>query len=71
MNPIDDLIKALTIFKKYLEEDASPTHCEHDELMVMVTKKDLDQADVAELKTLGFRWNSDIGCWSSGRFGSA
>ncbi len=66
---MDDLISALTIFRKYKNEQW-PTHCEHDELMIMgVTKDEVSAEDQAELARLGFVWGQH--CWISFRFGSA
>lgn len=65
-----DLIEALQIFLKY-GNPYSPTHCEHDILMVSVHNEDLDPADVARLEELGFHWNDEYDCWASFRFGSA
>jgi hypothetical protein len=72
VNPIDELIEALTIFKKYLPAAASPTHCEHDELMVMVTTEDtLAPEDEKRLEELGFHKDFGMGLWTSTKFGSA
>jgi hypothetical protein len=69
-----DLIEALTIFMKYLEDenDFSPTGCEHDVLYIMsVGEDEVSQADCMRLDELGFFWNNEYDCWASFRFGSA
>lgn len=48
-----DLIEALTIFAKYTD-DAHPTSCEHDELMVCVDPKLVSTEDLARLAELSF-----------------
>ena len=66
-----NLIKALIIFLKY-NDCNSPTHCEHDVLMIMgVTQDEVSQEDKDELDTLGFFWNDEYDCWASYRYGSA
>lgn len=67
---MDDLIKALTIFRKYANEE-NPIHCEHDVLMIMgVQEGQLTEKDLVAVKELGFLWGGDDG-WISFRFGSA
>lgn len=71
---MEDLIKALTIFMKYLEDknEHNPTHCEHDELWIMtVDPADVSPEDHAELERLGFDSFSDDDGYMSYRFGSA
>lgn len=71
-----DLIEALTILMKYLDNENgdSVTHCEHDKLSVMV-QKTVSKKDAARLDELGFFLDEDVDeearCWSSFRFGSA
>ncbi len=66
---MDDLIEALTIFRKYGNPD-NPTHCEHDELMVMIDPDDVIPDDIARLLALGFdRASNDY--FYSFKFGSA
>lgn len=65
-----DLIEALTIFRKYAPQTANPTHCEHDTLMVCAPK-DVSPGDEARLDELGFHWSDSYGSWVSFRFGSA
>lgn len=69
---MDQLIEALTIFRKYKNEQY-PTHCEHDVLWIMgVTKDEVSNEDRDRLAELGFFWSdSDGGAWKSFRFGSA
>jgi hypothetical protein len=66
---MDDLIAALTILRKYGNPD-SPTHCEHDQLNVMVDPALVSADDLAELERLGFEPDED-GTFYSFRFGSA
>jgi hypothetical protein len=65
---MDDLIAALTIFRKYANP-RNPTHCEHDEMWIMEVGDDLSEEDKAEVIRLGFFWDDDG--WKSFRFGSA
>lgn len=70
---MEDLIKALTIFLKYLEDknDHCPTHCEHHCLWIMdVDRDDVSDQDHAKLEDLGFLVG-DAGGYKSFRFGSA
>ena len=66
---MNDLIEALKIFAKY-GDPYSPTHCEHDELMVMIDPADVSPEDLARLDDLGFEPN-EYETFSSFRFGSA
>lgn len=65
---MDDLIKALIIFRKYTDSQ-SPTHCEHDVLYVMVEPSKVSAEDKKELKKLGFNEDSDN--FQSFKFGSS
>lgn len=65
---MNDLIKALQIFVKY-GDPYSPTHCEHDEMYIMVNPTDVSPEDIAALEELGFTPNGDT--FKSYRFGSA
>jgi hypothetical protein len=52
---MDDLIEALTIFKKYIKADNdyakhAPTHCEHDVFMVCARIKEDDVSDETWIK---------------------
>jgi hypothetical protein len=68
---MDDLIKALTIFRKYLNTKW-PTHCEHDVMYIIgVTKEEVSEEDLAELDELGFFWDGSDKGFKSYRFGSA
>lgn len=51
-----ELIKALQILSKYVEgyNQDYPTHCEHDELQVIVNPKKVSGDDKVELAKLGF-----------------
>lgn len=65
---MNDLIQALTIFAKY-GDPYSPTHCEHDQLCVMIDPDDVTEEDQQYLQKLGF--HRDDGYFVSYRFGSA
>ena len=65
-----DLIEALTIFLKYGDPYA-PTHCEHDELMVMIDPEIVTAVDKARLEELSFSAHDEHECFYSYRFGSA
>ena len=68
---MDNLIKALTIFRKYKNNDY-PTMCDHDILMIAdITEEEVSEDDKAELDKLGFSWNKGYSCWSSYIFGAA
>lgn len=66
---MDDLIKALTIFRKY-GNPSYPTHCEHDTLNVMIDPAEVSEEDLAVLAGLKFLPGED-GYFYSFRFGSA
>ena len=66
-----DLIEALNIFLKY-KDAFSPTHCEHDVMLVVGIEKDaVSEADVKRLDELGFFWSDEYDGWASFRYGSA
>jgi hypothetical protein len=68
-----DLIEALTIFLKYVDDDPyAPTHCEHDVLYVpTVDFAKVSDEDKKRLDELGFTENTDgIEGFMSYRFGS-
>ena len=70
---MEDLIKALNIFLKYLDDKnaQSPTNTAHDELWIMgVDPDDVSDEDHAELLALGF-FPAEDGGFVSFRFGSA
>jgi len=67
---MDDLIAALTIFRKYANP-RNPTHCTHDELWIMEVGDDLSAEDKKEVERLGFFWDEDEDGWKSFKFGSA
>lgn len=66
---MNDLIEALTIFSKYTQ-DKYPTHCEHDELMIMVDPSIVSEKDIAKLEELGFSPDNLNEYFVSYRFGS-
>lgn len=68
---MEDLIKALTILNKYLDDGYNknyPTACEHDELIVCVDPEKISEEDMIELNKLGFMPSNDY--MISYRFGS-
>lgn len=66
---MDDLIAALTIFRKYANP-RHPTWCEHDKLHVVgVTLEQVSEEDLVELARLNFYYSNE-GFYSF-RFGSA
>jgi hypothetical protein len=68
---MDDLIEALTIFRKYGNPD-SPTHCTHDRLTVTIDPAVVSAEDIARLDELDFHTDGDTeNGFYSFRFGSA
>jgi hypothetical protein len=68
---MDDLIEALTIFRKY-GNPKYPTNCVHDGLYIMEYHiEDISSEDVDRLETLGFIWDDIEGVFMSYKFGSA
>ncbi len=66
-----DLIQALRIFQKY-QDVTYPTNCEHDVMYIMkITQDEVSDTDKAELETLGFHWDEEVGCWATFKYGSA
>lgn len=65
---MERLIAALNIFLKYGNPEY-PTHCEHDELTVLIDPALVSDEDKAKLDELGFFADGD--CFKSFRFGSA
>lgn len=65
---MDDLIEALTIFRKYSNEKW-PTSCNHDELSVFVDPDVVSDDDKKRLEELSFK-PDDCGGFVSFRFGS-
>lgn len=65
---MDDLIKALQIFRKY-SDTRHPTHCEHDIMHINVEVDLVSSEDVEELDKLGFS-PDEFGTFKSYRFGS-
>ena len=68
-----DLIAALTILGKYMEETYSPTNCEHDILYVSgVDPNNVSPEDLLRLEELGFDPDDETGVgFYSFRFGSS
>lgn len=71
---MEDFIKAMKIFQKYMKEDCrNPFHCEHDILLVCCVDVDVvSEEDKKLLDDLGFFPGGDYEdeIWSSFRFGS-
>lgn len=67
---MDDLIAALTIFRKYTDS-LNPTGCDHDVLYVYVDPLDVTDEDLEQLEKLGFFAEEDDEHFYSYRFGSA
>lgn len=67
---MNDLIRALTIFEKYMPNTKWPTHCEHDVLLVLAPEG-LTKEDREEVERLSFNWDESREGWRSYRFGSA
>jgi hypothetical protein len=63
------LIEALTIFLKYMEDVSYPTHCEHDVLHVACGPELVSEEDKAKLDTLGF-FPDEYDGFSSYKYGS-
>lgn len=68
---MDDLIKALQIFRKY-GNPRCPTHCEHDVLQVDIDPDKVSDDDKKTVESLGFYPGSGDreGTFYSYRFGS-
>lgn len=68
---MDDLIKALLIFKEYYN-CPWPTRCDHDILYIVgIHKANVSEYDHAELEKLGFYWDDRIEQYYSTKYGSA
>jgi hypothetical protein len=67
---LDNLIRALTIFKQY-GNISYPTGCSHDELRVYVPPENVSEADIIVLDRLGFFVDEEHDCFLSFRYGSA
>lgn len=72
---MDDLIEALTIFKKYVDKGSyaynNPFHCEPDVLSINGLQLDLmAEEDVSRLNELGFFYDHHSDSFQSYRFGS-
>jgi len=58
---VEDLIKALLIFRKYGNPEY-PTHCEHDVMYICgITPPDVSDEDIATLDQLGFFVSTEFG----------
>ena len=66
-----NLIEALTIFLKYGNPEY-PTHCEHDQLSVLIDPAIVSEEDKKRLDELGFRAGSgaESDTFYSFRYGS-
>jgi hypothetical protein len=68
---MDDLIKALQIFRKY-GNPAYPTVCEHDIMIIVdIEPSAVSDEDKIELEKLGFFVEGDEEHFASFKFGSA
>jgi len=67
---MDDLIKALQIFRKY-DNPSYPTSCEHDVMYIHIEYDKVSQDDKDKLAVLGFEENEEDNGFLSFRFGSA
>jgi len=69
---MEDLITALQIFLKYTNGDRSPTHCEHDVMMIGcgIELEDVSKQDIKKLDELGFFWDTEYDSFISFRYGS-
>ena len=67
---MDDLIKALTILRKY-GNPSWPTHCEHDVMYVNIRYSEVSDEDRGILNGLGFDEDDDNDGFMSYKFGSA
>ena len=74
---MQDLIDAMIIFKKYIEEgsysDKYPTNCcVHEMLLVnAITEEDIiSKEDQEKLKELNFEWYDEYECYGSAHYGS-
>lgn len=68
---MDQLIEALTIFRKY-GNPAYPTNCSHDVLVICGIEPDLvSKEDTEKLDELGFFVSEEFEAFTSFRFGSA
>ncbi len=68
---MDDLIEALTIFRKYSSE-RWPTRCSRDRLVVCaVSRENVSEEDIERLEVLDFIWDDREDGFVSFRFGGA
>jgi hypothetical protein len=67
-----DLIEALTILAKYMDDTRNPTNCDHDLLYVNFGKDKsvVSEEDMKRLDELNFWWDYNLEGFSSYRFGS-
>jgi hypothetical protein len=64
----DNLIRALTIFRKY-GNTSYPTVCQHDEMYVLVDPEIVSKDDIIELDLLGFDVDNESTCFKSFAYG--
>jgi hypothetical protein len=67
---MDGLIEALQILRKY-DNPQWPTHCEHDELWILIDPAKVSDEDKARLDELGVFVDEENECFKSFRYGSA
>lgn len=63
------LAEALRIASKYLDDNAHPTHCEHDTLYLVLHPSKVSSIDIDKLNSLGFTRDTEF--FTSNLFGSA
>lgn len=66
---MDDLIKALQIFRKYTDNQY-PTACEHDVLYLNCDADLVSEEDKSELSKFGFIPSDEFGGFMSFKYGS-
>lgn len=67
---MEDLIKAMNIFNKYIPDESYPTYCEHDVLRVNCNPELVSQEDIDELSELRFSADYIENDFYSFKFGS-
>lgn len=66
-----DLLEAITIMAKYIDDTRWPTNCSHDTLRFNTIDNTLvSEEDIKRLEELGFEKDDDTGGFYSFRFGS-
>jgi len=60
----ENLLEALKILNKYIEDDETFSYCDHDQMCFGPNKEDLSKKDLEKLRKLGFWWSVNYDCWS-------